>query len=326
MTSKRRLLICGATGFIGRNLTEWFSRRPDFDIVALYHRRPPYACPNVTWVRADLRQAEDLQPLLDGVDIVVQAAATTSGSKDITTRPYIHVTDNAVMNSLLFRAAHDGAVRHLVFFSCAVMLPSSETALAETDFDANKEIHPAYFGVGWTKFYIEKMCEFYARLGVTKYTVIRHSNVYGPYDKFDLERSHVFGATVTKVMTAREGKIVVWGSGEEARDLLYVDDLMEMVEASIDRQTQPYGLYHCGYGEAISVRDLVRKIVSASGRQLAIEHDLSKPTIKTSLFLDCAKAARELGWRRRTPLDDGVRRTLAWWQAHIGPALLKAAD
>jgi nucleoside-diphosphate-sugar epimerase len=122
-------------------------------------------------------------------------------------------------------------------------------------------------------------------------------------------------------MTAREGKIIVWGSGEEARDLLYVDDLMEMVEASIERQTPPYALYHCGYGEAISVRDLVRRIAWASGRRLAIEHDLSKPTIKSSLFLDCAKAARELGWRRKTSLDEGIRRALAWWQANIGSAL-----
>lgn len=324
--SKQKILICGATGFIGRNLVEWFRRRPSFDVLALYHRRPPYACPNVTWVRADLRRAEELAPLLEGVDIIVQAAATTSGSKDITSRPYIHVTDNAVMNSLLFRAAHDARVRHVVFFSCAVMLASSDTALTETDFDANKEMHPAYFGAGWTKHYIERMCEFYARLGVTKYTVVRHSNVYGPHDKFDLERSHVFGATVTKVMTASDGKIVVWGSGEEARDLLYVDDLMEMVEAAIARQTPPFGLYHCGYGEAISVSDLVRRIVAASGRRLAIEHDLTKPTIKTSLFLDCAKAGRELGWRRKTKLDDGIRRTLAWWQDNVGPALLNAVD
>jgi GDP-L-fucose synthase len=321
MTTKRKLLICGATGFIGRNLVEWFSRRPEFEVVAVHHRRAPYTWPNVAWVRADLRDAHDVAAILDGVDIIVQAAATTSGSKDITSRPHIHVTDNAVMNSLVFRAAHDQGVRHVVFFSCAVMLPSSETALAESDFDAGKEIHPSYFGIGWTKLYIEKMCEFYARLGVTKHTVIRHSNVYGPYDKFDVERSHVFGATITKAMTAQDGKILVWGSGEEARDLLYVDDLMEMVEAAIDRQVSPYALYHCGYGEAISVRDLVGRIVKASGRNLAVEHDLAKPTIKTSHSLDCAKAQRELGWQRKTSLDDGIRRTLAWWQANADRVL-----
>ena len=53
------------------------------------------------------------------------------------------------------------------------------------------------------------MCEFYSRLGKTKHTVIRHSNMYGPYDKYDLEKSHVFGATITKVMTSQDGKINV---------------------------------------------------------------------------------------------------------------------
>ena len=316
--AKKRILICGATGFIGRNLTEWLSRRSDLDVLAVHHRRPPFDCPAVTWIKADLTQPRDVAAAVKGVDIIVQAAATTSGSKDITTRPYIHITDNAVMNSLLFRAAHDLGVRHVVFFSCAVMLPSSDKALAETDFDANREIHPSYFGIGWTKLYIEKMCEFYSRLGVTKYTAIRHSNIYGPHDKFDLERSHVFGATVTKVMTANDGRIVVWGSGKEARDLLYVDDLMEMVEAAIDRQSASFGLYHCGYGEAVTVYDLVRKIIAASGRNLTIELDPAMPTIDTSLFLDSSKADRELGWRRKTSLDEGIRRTIAWWQTNLG--------
>jgi GDP-L-fucose synthase len=175
-----------------------------------------------------------------------------------------------------------------------------------------------YFGVGWTKVYLEKMCEFYARLGVTKFTAIRHSNIYGPHDKFDLERSHVFGATVTKVMTAQGGKIVVWGSGEEGRDLLYIDDLVSMVECVMDRQTAAFGLYNCGYGEAVSIRELVNKIVAKSGRQLRIEHDLSQPSIKTSVFLDCGKAQRELGWERSVTLDRGIEQTLDWWRENVG--------
>ena len=109
------------------------------------------------------------------------------------------------------------------------MQPSSRDAADETDWDANVPMEPRYFASGWTKIYIEKMCEFLRRLGVTRHTVIRHSNVFGPHDKFDLERSHVFGATVTKVMTAADGKMVVWGRGEEARDLLYVGDLVDFV-------------------------------------------------------------------------------------------------
>jgi GDP-L-fucose synthase len=312
--TRRKVLVCGATGFIGRNLVERLAQREDVELHAARLTRPAYAAANTRWHQADLRRVEDVEQLVAGMDVIIQAAATTSGAKDIVTRPYIHTTDNAVMNSLLLRAAYEAKVKHFVFFSCTVMHHSSAASLDEEAWDANLPMEPRYFASGWTKVYIEKMCEFYARLGVTRHTVIRHSNVYGPHDKFDLEKSHVFGATVTKVMTAPGDAIEVWGSGEEARDLLYVGDLVDFVERATDRQEAAYALYNAGGGRAISVNELVAKIIDASGRKLEIRHDLTKPTIKTSLWLDCAKAERELGWTPRTTLDDGIRKTIAWWR------------
>ncbi|HVE43858.1 MAG TPA: NAD(P)-dependent oxidoreductase [Gammaproteobacteria bacterium] len=314
---KKKVLICGATGFIGRNLTEQLSQREDLEVHAVRYHRPEYHCPGVIWHQADLRKPEDVERVIEGMDVLIQAAATTSGAKDIVSRPYIHVTDNAVMNAYLFRAAFEHKVKHVVFFSCTVMYQSSDQALLESDFDANKPLHARYFGVGNTKIYTEKMCEFYASISDTKFTAIRHSNVYGAHDKFDLERSHVFGATITKVMAA-EDKVIVWGTGEEERDLIYVDDLVEFVELAVNKQTEKYRLYNCGLGQAIPIKTLVEKIVGYSGKSLQIEHDLSQPTIKTSLFLDCTLAKTELGWAPRTDLDSGIQKTLTWWRANIG--------
>ncbi len=318
MSERKTLLICGATGFIGRNLVEAYAGNTNFHVVAVWHRTPPFEISGVEWRQADLTNGEDVQTCLAGVDIVIQAAATTSGSKDIVSKPHIHVTDNAVMNSLLLRTVHELGVAHFVFFSCTVMYQSSETPLAESDFDESMSLHPNYFGVGWTKVYIEKMCEFYSRQGETKFTIIRHSNIYGPYDKFDLEKSHVFGATMTKVCTAEGGKVTVWGTGEEARDLLYVGDLVDFVRRAVVGQTTQYRLYNCGAGEAITIRRLVEMIIAAENPNLAIEHDLTKPTIKTSLFLDCSRARDELAWRPRVSLAEGIGETLIWWHAHIG--------
>ena len=92
------------------------------------------------------------------------------------------------------------------------------------------------------------MCQFYSRLGKTKHTVIRHSNMYGPYDKYDLEKSHVFGATVTKVMESKDGKVNVWGTGEEKRDLLYVEDLVDFIDTALNNQSSPYELFNVGLG------------------------------------------------------------------------------
>jgi nucleoside-diphosphate-sugar epimerase len=232
---KRKLLICGATGFVGRNMVQYFAEKNEFEVHAVRFNRPEYEAKNVIWHKADLRDPEQIEKIIKGVDIIIQAAATTSGAKDIVTKPYIHVTDNAVMNSYLFRAAFEHKVKQVIFFSCTVMYQSSDKALKETDFDANQPLHPRYFGVGNTKLYIEKMCDFYSRIGETKFTAIRHSNIYGPYDKYDLERSHFFGASLTKVMTAKD-KISVWGTGEEERDLLHAEDLNNFVDLAIQNQ------------------------------------------------------------------------------------------
>ena len=315
---KKKVLVCGGTGFIGRNIVESLTRRSDVEVFATHYRSKPLNIPGVKMVCANLTNAEEVNKTVSGMDIIIQAAAVTSGAKEGVLKPHLHVTDNAVMNSLIYRAAHENGVKHVVFFSCSVMYKSNTEPLKETDFDANEEIFSTYFGVGWTKVYLEKMCEFYSSLGKTKYTVLRHSNIYGPYDKFDLERSHVFGATMTKVMLAENGgKISVWGSGEEARDLLYVSDLVDFVELSIDKQSSKFELYNLGCGVAIPVIDLVKKIILHTGKQVEIVHDLSKPTIKTSLCLDSSRAKAALGWLPRISLDEGIRKTMEWYKLNI---------
>ena len=315
---RKKILVCGATGFIGRNIAESYAKRGNFEVYGTYLKSKPLDNPRIKMIQVDLTNKEGVNRLLKGMDLIIQAAATTSGVKDVITKPYYHVTDNAVMNSLIFRAAYEYKISQVVFFSCTVMYQSSEVAVKETDFDANKEMYPSYFGVGWTKVYIEKMCEFYSRIGNTKYTVIRHSNIYGPYDKFDLEKSHVFGATMTKVMTANDGgKIVVWGTGEEERDLLYISDLVSFVELAIDKQESKFELYNVGYGSSISVSNLVKKIIAYSGKDITIEYDLSKPNIKTKLCLDITRAKDLLGWLPKFSLDQGIRKTMEWYKSNI---------
>ena len=315
---KKKVLVCGATGFIGRNIAEAFAAGAEFEVYGTYFKSSPPDIPGLNIVRADLTDKNDVDSAVKGMDIIIQAAATTSGAKDIVTKPYYHVTDNAVMNSLICRSAYEKKVSRFIFFSCTVMYQSGPAPVKETDFDANKEMHPSYFGVGWTKAYIEKVCEFYSRIGDTKYTVIRHSNIYGPHDKFDLEKSHVFGATITKVMAAKNGgRIVIWGSGEEERDLLYVEDLVDVVKLAVNKQKTNFELFNVGYGSSISIKELVEKIINCSGKKIKVEHDLSKPNIKTKLCLDTERVRAAFGWSPRVSLDEGIRKTIEWHRINI---------
>jgi nucleoside-diphosphate-sugar epimerase len=314
---KKNLLICGATGFIGRNILQKFIKEKKYNIFAIYNNKKPFRThKSVKWIKYDLRSPDIINKITKDINIVIQAAATTTGSKDVINQPFLHVTDNAVMNAYLFRSCFLNKVEHVIFFSCTTMYKSSSKSLKETDFNPLKDIDPKYFGVATTKVYNEKMCEFYSTLGKTKYTAIRHSNIYGPYDKFDLERSHVFGATITKVMTAKK-EIIVWGKGHEKRDLLYIDDLVNFVKLVILKQKNNYELLNCGAGYAISIKELVKKIILISNKKINIKYDITKPTIPTYLSVNCTKAKKLLGWKPTINLEKGIKKTLDWWKKNI---------
>ena len=117
----KKILICGATGFIGRNMLEFFSKNKENQIRALHYKRPKFDVENcgneIEWLQGDLRDPSFVNSVMKEIDIVIQCAATTSGSKDIVNNPYLHVTDNAVMNSLLLRSAFDSKIKHFIFFT-----------------------------------------------------------------------------------------------------------------------------------------------------------------------------------------------------------------
>ncbi|MDO8302062.1 MAG: NAD-dependent epimerase/dehydratase family protein, partial [Sedimentisphaerales bacterium] len=245
--AKKRILVCGATGFVGRNLAERLAERDDCEVTGTYFKTEPYPNPKIKFVKANLTNKEDVDNVVSGADVIVQVAAVTTGAQDVVTRPYIHVTDNAIMNARILQAAFDHNVPHHIFISCTAMYPPNiGRSLVETDLDYGA-IYGKYFGGAWTKVYVEKLCEFYSRLKKTKFTVVRHSNVYGPYDKYDLDRSHVFGATITKVVTNTDGTLLVWGDGSEERDLLYVSDLIDFIESAIGTpEKSDFEIYNVG--------------------------------------------------------------------------------
>ena len=80
------------------------------------------------------------------------------------------------------------------------------------------------------------------------------------------------------------------------------------------KQDWDFGLYNVGCGYETSIKDLVSKIIKLSEKQLEMEHDLTKPHIPTSLFLDCAEALKDFGWKPKVTLEEGIKKTIEWWR------------
>ena len=83
---------------------------------------------------------------------------------------------------------------------------------------------------------------------------------------------------------------------------------------AIKKQKNNFELLNCGLGKAISINELVKKIIKASKKKLTIEYDLTKPNIPTYLSVDCSKAKKLLGWKPKVTLDKGIEKTIQWWK------------
>lgn len=311
---KKKILILGASGFIGQNLYLYFKKK-NYKVFGTYLNKPVKNSNKQNLFKCNLVNYYEINSISDkikNIDIIINAAAITSGAKDIINSPHIHVNDNAIINSNITKLSFEKKIKHVIMMSCSVMYPSSLKKLKETDYQDFQKIYPKYFGGAWMKIFMEKNSEFYSSLKRSKFTIIRHSNTYGPYDKYDLEKSHVFGATIAKTMNAKK-TIKVWGEGTEIRDFLYIDDLCRFIEMAIKKQKNNFEIYNVGSSKGISIKNLVKKVIEKSKKKLEIVYETHQPTLKTNIVLDCSKALKDFNWAAKTTLDDGIVKSINWY-------------
>ncbi len=312
-----KILILGGTGFVGKNLAiRCLSEGHSVTIVG-FKRTSGLHHKNLREFQIDLRLSANVDSLFatDIYGMVYHCAAVTSGAGDIVNSPAIHVTDNAVMTSLILRRFSESESKHFVYLSCTVFLPNGGINVDEEVSLSSDMIDEKYFGVGITKRYIEDQMKFYSRVNKKQsYTVLRLTNVYGPHDKYDLARAHVTGASISKIVFAPTGSNVeVWGDGSEKRDLLYVDDLIELMLKLLAGSKLGFDVFNVGTGKSVSVRELINTIISLEGRSdITLSYNLSRPTIPFHIDLNFEKVRSHFLWCPRFELRQGLASSIKW--------------
>jgi GDP-L-fucose synthase len=315
MRSGDLALVTGASGLIGSALVRRLLQE-DVRVRATAHNAPPWVDDDrVEYVRADLLRQEDCRRCVAGASFVFMCAASTSGAAVIQRTPMVHVTPNVVMNSLMLEAAYQANVKKVLYLSSTTGYPAAPGRPVHEEEMFTGDPYEKYYFVGWVKRFSEILCNMYTRLPEPMTTIVlRPTNVYGPRDKFDFATSHVTAAIVRRVVE-RHRPLTIWGTGNDVRDLIYVDDMVEAMVRAM-RTLDSHDVINIGLGKGYSVKEILRIALAVDGYEDAeIDFDISAPTMIPDRLVDVTKAERVLGFRAGVDLAEGLERTIKWYRS-----------
>ena len=318
MIKGTKVLVAGGSGFVGVNLI-FRLLSEGYRVRATLHSSPAVAeDTRVEYVTGDLTFMEDCVRAVEGIDYVFMCAASTSGAAVIRSNPLVHVTPNVVMNAQLLEAAYFAKVKKFVWLSSnAVYPPAGDRAVKESEL-LDGDPYESYMGVGWMKRYIEVLCRYYSEsLNPTMTTVvIRPTNIYGPYDDFEPATSHATAATIRKVIE-RHDPIEVWGTGDDIRDVIYIDDFVDAAMLAAEK-IDTYEPLNIGLGVGHSLKELLKVALEVDDyTNAAIQYDPSKPSTIPVRIVDISKAESVLGFKPTTGLREGLKKTIDWYRESV---------
>jgi len=315
MFKDKKILVGGGAGFIGTNLIKRFLALGADNIRATIHKKEPTILnKRIEYMKCDLTKKEDCQKVVKGVDYVFMCAANTSGAAVMEKTPLVHVTPNVLMNSLMLEAAYEAKIKKFLWFSSNSVYPVTDYPVKEEEM-MKGDLFEKYFCVGWMKRFIEILCEMYATKikNPMKVVVVRPANIYGPYDDFEWETSHVIPALIRKAVE-RHKPIEVWGDGNDIKDFIYIEDLVEGVLLAMEK-IETFDPVNIATGKPCTIKEVLNAILIADNYQDAkIVFNSSKPTMIPKRLIDTSKAKKLLGLEAKTSLIDGIKRTVEWYR------------
>jgi GDP-L-fucose synthase len=304
----RRILVTGAHGFLGSHIVARLERTGCRQIIAPRH------------AECDLPNGEAIEALFrnEQPDVVIHAAAAVGGIGANRANPGRFFYENAMMGLQLIEAARRHGTEKVVVLGTICAYPKlTPVPFREEDLWGGypEEVTAPY---GLAKKMLMVQCQAYRQQYGMNAIFLLPVNLYGPGDHFDLQNSHVVPAMIRKCMEAKDrgdAEVVLWGDGSPTREFLYADDAAEAILLATKAYDKPEPV-NLGSGEEISIRNLAELIARLVGFKGRITWDTTQPNGQPRRCLNVSRAEREFGFKASTALEEGLRRTIDWFQAN----------
>jgi GDP-L-fucose synthase len=247
-------------------------------------------------------------------DYVFLVAGTVGGILANSTRPAEFLYDNMMIHATVVHAAHLYEVRRLLYLGSSCIYPRECAQPIKEEYLLSGPLETTNEAYALAKIAGIKLCQTYRRQYGCDFISAMPTNLYGPFDNFDLNSSHVLPALMRKFHDAKVAgvdEVVIWGTGTPCREFLHVDDLADACVFLMNSYQDPQHI-NVGTGEDLSIRELaelVRDIVHPSARLI---FDTSKPDGTPRKLLDVTKL-HDLGWRHSIDLAEGIASTYEWF-------------
>lgn len=304
LTTNARVYVAGHRGMVGSAIVRRLQQAGYQDVVTRDR------------VSLDLTRQTDVEAFFaqETPEFVILAAARVGGILANNTQRGDFIRDNLLIQSNVIDAALRAGVTRLLFLGSSCIYPRACPQPMRESHLLTGALEPTNEPYAIAKIAGLKLCEAFNAQHQTKYLSVMPTNLYGPFDNFDLQSSHVLPALIrkfheAKVAGARE--VTLWGSGTPRREFLHVDDMADACLHLLE-QTDETALTNIGVGSDLTIKELAELVRDVVGHSCDIALDASKPDGSPRKLLDVERLSN-LGWRAQRPLKDGVRETYAWF-------------
>lgn len=296
-----KILLTGANGMVGKNI---------LDVAGEYHHEfisPTSAELNLLDNNAVREYIKDHNP-----DMVIHAAGIVGGIQANMAQPVKFLVDNMQMGLNILTAANDGDVAKFLNLSSSCMYPRDAINPLSEDLILKGELEPTNEGYALAKVTSTRLCEYICKENPSRlYKTIIPCNLYGRFDKFDSNHSHMIPAVIRKIDEANKNnlqEIDIWGNGEARREFMYAEDLAEFIFYAIENfEAMPQNL-NVGLGTDYTINEYYQAVASVVGYTGTFKHDLSKPVGMKQKLIDDSKL-KAFGWGYKTSLEAGIQKT-----------------